>query len=647
MGLNEGKRDASRRNFIKKAATIPMIGTALPWLNEPGTLKHPAAKLAADNRYAKLLSKWCQTLLQYQITEIKVPEIYGGLMSPAGARVRGRCFDAILPFLYMAENTGDQQYLQAARLLQKWSKHVSLSDGSWVNEPVTTQWKGTTVFGAITFAESLKHFGHLLNPTEKLEWENRLVLAMEYIYNTISFQINQNININYPISAALAMTMAGELLDNKKYLKRGRREARMALNYFTEANNLLYGEGRPWDLRSPKGCLPVDLGYNVEESLPNLVLYAKITNDEEVLEKVINSLYSHLEFMLPDGGWDNSWGTRNFKWTYWGSRTSDGCQVAYGLLGDKHPVFKEAAYRNLKLLEKTTHEGLLTGGPHFHLHGVPVSIHHTFTHAKALATCLIYGVSEPEKTEMLPREIASGVKPYPDIQTWLIAKGDWRGTVTAYDWLFRPKAHASGGALSMLWHPLTGPLLSASLTEYIQHESDNMQAMFEPDSMPLTPRIETVIDGVTYYSMSDFGAKVKVTESKKSITVISTGNLLADSTETPKKKPLPFSLTYHFFEGYIEIIALVEASDHETELYFVLPVICEHTEVVEKRSPSQYRISKNKAKLDISSELAGEPVNLKERIFNLVPGFEAIPLKYRLKASKALSVKLNIGNNEN
>ena len=39
---------------------------------------------------------------------------------------------------------------------------------------------------------------------------------------------------------------------------------------------------------------------------------------------VATSLRAHLEFMLPDGAWDNSWGTRNYKWTYWGSRTSDG-----------------------------------------------------------------------------------------------------------------------------------------------------------------------------------------------------------------------------------------------------------------------------------------------------------------------------------
>ena len=31
----------------------------------------------------------------------------------------------------------------------------------------------------------------------------------------------------------------------------------------------------------------------------------------------------HLEFMLPDGAWDNSWGTRSFKWTYWGVKSSN------------------------------------------------------------------------------------------------------------------------------------------------------------------------------------------------------------------------------------------------------------------------------------------------------------------------------------
>ena len=43
----------------------------------------------------------------------------------------------------------------------------------------------------------------------------------------------------------------------------------------------------------------------------------------------LDSAKSHLAFLLPDGGLDNSMGSRSCKWTYWGSRTSDGCLAAF------------------------------------------------------------------------------------------------------------------------------------------------------------------------------------------------------------------------------------------------------------------------------------------------------------------------------
>ena len=47
-----------------------------------------------------------------------------------------------------------------------------------------------------------------------------------------------------------------------------------------------------------------------------------------MLDQTVAALRTHMEFMLPDGAWDNSWGTRNYKWSWWGSRTSDGCHPA-------------------------------------------------------------------------------------------------------------------------------------------------------------------------------------------------------------------------------------------------------------------------------------------------------------------------------
>ena len=50
-----------------------------------------------------------------------------------------------------------------------------------------------------------------------------------------------------------------------------------------------------------------------------MVYYALMAKDTDLLTLVDRSMATHLEFMLPDGAWDNSWGTRSFKWTYWGA----------------------------------------------------------------------------------------------------------------------------------------------------------------------------------------------------------------------------------------------------------------------------------------------------------------------------------------
>jgi len=42
--------------------------------------------------------------------------------------------------------------------------------------------------------------------------------------------------------------------------------------------------------------------------------------------------------MLPDGGWDNSWGTRTINGLI-GEPHHDGCQPAYALLADRDPRF--------------------------------------------------------------------------------------------------------------------------------------------------------------------------------------------------------------------------------------------------------------------------------------------------------------------
>ena len=74
-------------------------------------------------------------------------------------------------------------------------------------------------------------------------------------------------NINYPVTSTFCFAICGKVLENAHYLERARQIAHTTLEYFTP-NDLLFGEGHPLKAVTPKGCRPVDLGYNVEESLP-------------------------------------------------------------------------------------------------------------------------------------------------------------------------------------------------------------------------------------------------------------------------------------------------------------------------------------------------------------------------------------------
>src|ERR1700733_11046904 len=407
---------------------------------EPSSL-HLAPK-PENNLYAQLLETWCDGLLAHQSSNPD-PALRGALLCPACAIIHGRCGDAVYPLLRMAHTSGKAKYLEAALLVHEWSEQqVSRADGSWINDVTLSSWQGITVFHSIALAEALHHHGEVLDAATRQKWMERLARAAKFLDGFISIETG---NINYPITASYAFALCGGGLGEPKYVERGRGLAHTALDYFTE-KGLLFGEGHPLRELSPKKCHPVDLGYNVEESLPALALYATLTKDTVVMEQVVKALQAHMEFMLPDGGWDNSWGTRNYKWSYWGSRTSDGCHPAFVVLAEHDPRFLEAARRNVELMARCTHEGLLYGGPDYFVHGDLPCIHHTFTHAKALATVLDRGGANvlPSGPVALPRDEAYGLLTFAEIGTHLAAVGDWRATVTEYDWEYVEHVQAGG-----------------------------------------------------------------------------------------------------------------------------------------------------------------------------------------------------------
>jgi hypothetical protein len=585
-------------------------------------------------------------MIARQVTAIKDPALHGGILCPACVLVHGRCADAIYPFLHMAQATGDAKYVDAAILVYNWSEQVSRPDGSWVNDVTLSPWKGITVFHTIALAEALHHHGSLLDTKTRRQWTERLAKAAKFLDGFMTIETG---NINYPVTSSYCFAIAGQVLEQPRYLDRARDAAHQALAYFTP-NGFLFGEGHPLKGLTAKKCRPVDLGYNVEESLPSLALYALATNDQQVLDQVIVAMRTHLEFMLPDGAWDNSWGTRNYKWTWWGSRTSDGCHSAYALLARYDPKFREAAWRNLELMASCTHEGLLYGGPHYFTHGDLACVHHTFTHSKALATVLDRKGAEPPAPRLaLPREEAYGLKTYPEIGTRLIAVGDWRATVTEYDWNYEEHVqaggssvggHATGGALSMLFHRKLGPVLSASMTEYHPLEISNQQVHGDYSHMTLTPRIECAADR-TYTSLSDFEAVVKpVTVTPEEIALDARGRLLTSSRQPIAGGDVGYRFVYSVTKTKMEIAAGIDKAG-PAPVRFILPVVSPQSEAVEMVDSKTVRIAKPKGTLVVSTDAPqGFETLPKERTFNLVPGLECVPFVITMHPGEVVRVAL-------
>ncbi|RIH63945.1 twin-arginine translocation signal domain-containing protein [Mariniphaga sediminis] len=621
------KQSFSRRSFVKKVAIGSAgvtIGVSL--FNQSNANPFTPGKSLADVSY-NLLKTWCDTLISYQVNDAAKPGLHGGILCPACARIHGRCGDAIYPMLYMAQKTGDEKYLRSARLLFEWmEQNVSLPNGSWVNDVNVSKWNGITVFGAISLGEAILNHGELLPRDVKEQWLARLQKAAEFIHLTFHIEYS---NVNYPVTGTYALFLMGKIFNDKRYFSHAEELAQASLRFFTPKDKFLFGEGGGdrYTL-SPKGCLPVDLGYNVEESLPALALYGLENQNEEILELVTESLGVHMEFMLPDGAWDNSWGTRSFKWTYWGSRTSDGCQTAYALLADRNPVFYKAALQNTLLLQNCTHNGLLHGGPQYHTHGVLPCIHHTFCHAKALAAILDHGPAETAGTKelKLPREQHYGIKKFEDIQTWLVSNKSWAATITGYDREYKFKnGHPSGGALTLLYHRTLGPVLVSSMNQYQLIEATNMQAQYDPYSMSLTPRLQTK-DG-KYMNISDLAATVEAQKSGDTIAIHTKSKLVDGSQQKPQSGEIACKISWFFSEEAVKIKVAHDAS--ETSLpEFVLPLISNSEEDIRKLSDRKFLIKKAAGNILVEADRPIKKLPVlegKKRIFNHVPGMEAIP----------------------
>jgi hypothetical protein len=272
--------DINRRHFIKTSA---IAGVACATGLKLSAFAATEAPLPLYSTSWMLVQTWAEALLKMQITDKRRVDDFGGIWCPADKAVHGRVGDAIYPFFYMAAQTKDSRYTDAAMLLYRWiERRVSQPDGSWLNEPVKGSWKGTTVFMAIALGEALKHHSELMGPAFKAELMARLKKAGDFIYDT--FNINFG-NINYPISGAYGLALLGEVLNEPKFIAKGPRTGAPGVGVHHTKRWVFKRRGRPILRGQQKRLLLCGSGVQCRGIAARaLVQYGLLTKDEEVLQ---------------------------------------------------------------------------------------------------------------------------------------------------------------------------------------------------------------------------------------------------------------------------------------------------------------------------------------------------------------------------
>ena len=542
------------------------------------------------NIYERLLRKYCDALIALQ-DKGKDRAFKGGMYCRACKNIHGRCPDAVYGLVVAAKTFGDEKYLKAAKEVFAYGENLLCADGGLYNDAQTT-WRYTTTFHEIAVIEALEAGKDILDEETKEAFLSRATRMAAWLYKNLDE--TSPANINYATTNGLALALAGKLLENEKYLARAKHLIEYAMAHVT-SNGLLYGESKPHDLRSAKNCLGVDIGYNVEESVPAMVKYAVAVKDTELLHKLEHVVREHLAFMLPDGAWDNSFGVRNNKWTYWGSRTSDGCAPMFLLLADRDEAFAEAALRNAELLEKCSPDGLLYGGPHYHAHGEYACTHHTFEHINSIAYAVEHideKYLDPVRTT-IPSDSSDDFTYYPEVRTHKLAKGDWQATITDNDFNVPFSGHATGGTLTAVYHRHVGPIVMGAVTDYVLVEPTNMQQVLNREKhRTLVPRLHAERDGKDFASSRYEHADVNAHLTSNGYAVVAkTGLSAADGEVIEGVNP---TLEYTVTENGIKI-----TGENAQGLAFVLPLIA------------------GKCRVRIGT------LKQEDKIFFLTPGFEA------------------------
>lgn len=557
------------------------------------------------NQVYNLMKDWCDELLKTQLS-MPDPLLDGALLCPACAVVHGRCADMVLPLVLLYKETGEERYIIAAKKLIDWTEYNLLSEHKDYRNDLANRWKGTNIFTCLMLGETLHRFGDVLDDETFTKWD---AIFRERAAAAIGFCEDVGPHINYNAGAAAMFAFAYNYTGEQKFLDQALKQEAFCRAHFDD-EGLFFGEGKPLDGTTPKGCHFIDMGYNLEESIPLLVLHALWMKNEEKLKFYTDRTIDHLGFLLPDGAIDNSWGTRQNKWTYWGSRTSDGMHEGFVHIAKNNPVIAKAVRRNIELLADCTVDGRLYGGLMYHSANEPACIHHAFDKVKSLAVLYLEMGDEYEDclSAELPREI-EGVKLYQNGYLYTVTKGDFVATVNACDTHIYPSCETGGGAISMLWNKEYGAVMAATMYRFVTTEPMNMQ---------IQRHVDEELCNTARIGLSDTDKTVELAQDGYAITATSDKN--------------GFKIKYDFSDDAVNISI---SSNKDSE--YILPIVSKAGDSVELFENEV--LFNNMLSVSFDSEYTIDPADEK-RHFHPVGGFQYKHISLPVVANKELNITI-------
>ena len=583
-----------------------------------------------------LVATWCDALLARQIAGTGDRMIDGGIACPACGVLHGRVCDLVYPLVYRWAGTGEEKYLAAAEKAVAWSEATMRRADGGVYNDYQTLWWGTTVFAQIALGKTLLHYGDRLPGDVRSRWHAIFARETDFLVERFDEKFVTSTNVNYPSAFCEAMALAGAVLKDPDKTARAKAMAGKLRAAFLP-DGLLAGEGAPMDRRTPRGHAYVDLGYNLEETLPSLLAYAEICGDVRMKDAVLASAAAHAEFILPDGGLDNSFGSRSPKWTYYGSRTSDGMLPVLGALAKAGvPWAVKAMGLHLDLYRRCTNaSGLLAGGVQYEAADEPACVHHAFAHVKSVVDVL-RDASIPGKgaAAPLPRENAYGLKSFPSLGVALAAVGPWRATFAGGD-AFIPNLfghRVSGGGPSLVWHASVGPLIVGTMADYAIIEARNLQDLrHERTVLSMMPRLEA----------RDLSSSAR--EGDVEMTASCVSNAVVCRAQGRLTGPRGVRGAAYEFVSRVDADAFSIGGECAQDARFILPVVARATDRVEI-GKGVVRIERDGAVITLASGLPFELTQTDRgaRAFSPVAGFLYAYLTAPVRADTRFEVRISI-----